>query len=504
MTENIKLKPDQPRRFYVGIDVTGTIDTLAWGQMWHSIFGWDNLLLNLNVDPTDKEKRRRIDSAHPKLPIKQLFREREITITKPDKTVEKKKITYTDTCLLPQGVDKQTRVGFKASGTYDLWSGADAAANLSDMNAACQFMQTFILNPRVDAGTSSLTDTGTKGIVASVVFISSHGYSYGDMPGDVAFTLSGVERIFLLAQTAANSGQFSGVDWLLLSNCSTLDAIALPDWVTLMSGPTPLRGIVGFKSTCPGPEDSVDIFNKFISELAKGKTIVQAWEAGVRSKIGKDVWVVLCHDAAKGDTIADWNAGKLSPVSLTPPNVVRFDDAHPLPKGDPVLATIDPYDTFWSKNNTVITALNRTLAANKLVAGDTVTITVRLPNPARKSTIPTKFADQDRISLTLIYIRPNKEQEIDVNALFTVNGVTGAKQDPANPTAKLNIDRPAGFDKGPDSWNLIVDGTPTEVVLTLKCKSLSSLHDHDVPLRLIVDIPAERFYFARNGAIEVV
>lgn len=504
MANDIKLKPDQPRRFYVGIDATGTIDTLAFGQMWHATFGWDNLLLKLNLDPTDTQKRRRIDSAHPKLPIKQLFRSREITVTKPDKTTEKKTVTYTDTCLLPQGVDKATKAGFKASGTYDLWSGTDAAANLSDINAACKFMQTFILNPRVDPATSSLTDTGTAGVVAHVVFISSHGFSLGDMPGDVGFQVPGVEEIFLLARTAASGVQFSGPEWLLLSNCSTLDQIAHTDWLKLMTGPTPLRGIVGFQNVCPGPEDSVDIFARFISELARGRTFVQAWEAGVRAKARKDFWVVVCHEKAAGDTISALNANTVAPVALATPKLLMFDDAHPLPGGLPIAVPVDPFDVFWSKNNVAITALNRTLQANKLAAGDTVTITVRLPDPARVPTVPTQFADKTKISITLIYIRPNKEQEIDVNVLFSVTGVTGAALDPANPTAKLNNERPPGFDKGPDSWNLIVSGTPKEVVMTLKCLSLASLHDHNVPLRLIVNITTEKFYFARNGAIDVI
>ncbi len=484
MAKGIKLKPDQPKRFYVGMDGTGTIDTLAWGQLWHATFGWSNLLLELSKDPLDADHR--VDSAHPKLPIRRLVRQQGSTGT-----------TYADTCLLPEGVDKPVKGVFKGSGTDKLWPGADALGNLAEMNAACKFTQTFILNPRVDAATSALTDVGSAGAVASVVFISSHGFSGGDMFGDSRF-LAGNEFIFEMSKAVA-AGQFSGPDWLLLSNCSTLSLIAQPDWVKLMTGPTPLRGIVGFQNTCPGPDESVDIFSRMIQELANGKTFLQAWRLAVKSKTNKDFWVVLCHENAKGDTIADLNAGTVTAIPAAGSKVLAFEEAHLT--GVQVTDPPDPFDAFWSKGATAVNPANR--SANKLSAGDDVTITVRLPSPARDPLLPTQFPDKSAVSITLIYIRPNYEQDVDVNALFSVQGVVGGALSPTTPTVKLNSQRPAGFDKGPDSWVIVVSGQPTELVLKLKCSSLSTLHHHNVLLRLQVKIGSFSFYFARNGAIEV-
>lgn len=485
MAKGVKLKPDQPERFYVGIDGTGTIDTLAWGQLWHATFGWKNLLLELSKDSADAN--RRVDNAHPKLPIRRLVRTHRST-----------KTAFADTCLLPEGVDKVVKGTFKGSGTDKLWPGTDASGNKAEIDAACRFMQTFIMNPRVDAAAaSSLTDTGTAGKVASVVFISSHGFSTGDMFGDSRF-VAGSDYLFELTKAVA-AGQFSGPDWLLLSNCSTLDSIAQPDWVKIMTGTVPLRGIVGFQNVCPGPDDSVDIFSRLIQELANGKTFLEAWPRAVKSKTNKDFWVVLCHENAKGDTIADLNAGTVKPIPATGSKVFAFDEAHLA--GQQVADPPDPFDVFWSKGTTVVTAANR--GANKIAKGDDFTITVRLPDPSRKPTVPTQFADKAQVSITLIYIRPNYAQDVDVNALFTVTGVTGGALRSPKPTDKLNAQRPAGSDKGDDSWVLIVSGTPTEVVLKLNCKDLSTLHHRGVLLRLQVDIGTEKFYFARNGAIEV-
>src|SRR5215475_4726256 len=136
MARNIKLKPSQPPRRYVSVDVTGTIDTLAFGQMWTSTFGWRNLLWELDLDKTDL--KRRVDKAHPKLPVRWLKE-------------SLGKNSFADICILPQGAD--------GKGLDPLWAGADADSNLIDMTVADVFMQTFILNLGVDKSSSSLNDS---------------------------------------------------------------------------------------------------------------------------------------------------------------------------------------------------------------------------------------------------------------------------------------------------------------------------------------------------------
>src|SRR5215475_593159 len=160
MARNIKLKPSQPPRRYVSVDVTGTIDTLAFGQMWTSTFGWRNLLWDLDLDKADPA--RRVDKAHPKLPVRWLKE-------------SLGKISFADTCVLPQGAD--------GKGLDPLWAGTDADSNLTQMTDADMFMQTFILNPSADKPSSSLNDSG-NGVTADLIYISSHGSSGGEMMGE--------------------------------------------------------------------------------------------------------------------------------------------------------------------------------------------------------------------------------------------------------------------------------------------------------------------------------
>lgn len=465
MAKGIKLKPDQPPRRFVGIDITNALDTVAWGHLWNATFGWRNLLWELGKDPADKQ--RRIDKAHPKLPIARLVRKH-------------KDNTFADTCIMPQGID--------AKGTDKLWAGPDAISNIGEMTAACTALQTFILSPGADSASSSLNDTGS-GAVADVVYLSSHGTSMGDMSGEQ------FGRIFELSKIAVSGGQFSGPGWLLLSNCSTLKPTTHSDWIKLMSGNTPLRGIVGFQDTCPLAPGSVGIFASFINRLALGKTFIDAWSEALTAHGLDSHWIVLCHDNARGDKIADWNANKLTTI---PPSskIFLFDKSNPT--GVQVVPAPDPFEAFWSKGGTRIDVTNRTDPANLLAAGDQVSITVKPLPPA------TTFTKGDKISITLVFVRTDYEHySVDITKMFTVVSHPGAS---GFTTDHLNPDTPGPIGaRKPDSWTLTVTdvpSAPTEVVLNLKCLDLTGAHTN-YNLWLRVDIGARKHDFIRNGSILV-
>lgn len=454
MANTVKLKPDQPMRRFVGIDVTKALDTVAWGHMWNATFGWRNLLWDLDKDPADNQVR--IDKAHAKMPIRRLIRTH-------------KGVRYADTCIMPQGVDG---------------SGATGSLTSADIDMACNFMHTFILSPGVEKVKSELNDSGS-GVVADIIYLSSHGLFTGDMFGTGSFT-----NLFEPSKIASHGGQFSGPGWLILSNCSTLDTSTHGDWLQLMTGSNPLRGIVGFQHSCPLEGGSTEFIGVFIHKLARGKTILQAWNEAVTTKVSGNNWIVVCHENAKDDTIADWNSNRLTTI-LPSSKVLMFDKSNLT--GKQVVAPTDPFEVFWSKNGTRITAINKGDPANLLQVGDTVIITIK-PPAAASGTPPAQFATGTAIELTLVYIRTDYPQNIDITKMFDVSGQTGA----ATPTtANLNASSPGGD----DSWKLTVTGTPTEVTLTLKCKDLSMLHDSGMPLWLHVALGSQKHDFIRNGSI---
>ena len=105
------------------------------------------------------------------------------------------------------------------------------------------------------------------------------------------------------------------------------------------------------------------------------------------------------------------------------------------------------------------------------------------------------FSDKDKIDVTLIYIRPDYPQNIDVTKMFDVTGQTGIA---APTTANLNAQSPGGD----DSYQLVVSGTPTEVTLSLKAKDLTMLKHTRMLLWLQVSIPGSvAANFLRNGGI---
>ena len=303
------------------------------------------------------------------------------------------------------------------------------------------------------------------------------------MSGDVFFA-----DIFDPPRLVEQGARFSGPKWLLLSNCNTLKPSTHGDWLGLMTGLTPLRGIVGFQDLCPLAPGSADVFASFIHRLAQGKTFIEAWEGATKVRGIEERWVILCHENAIDDTIPKWNASRLTTI-LPTSKVMMFNKDNRA--GVEVRPPTDPFEAFWSKGATRITAANRTNSMNKLGVGDTVSITVRPPVSAGS------FATGTRIAVTLIYIRANYPRaNIDVNSMFTITGQSGAL---TPTTADRNPESPGNH----DSWILTVTGTPSEVRLELRCKNLSMLPYRNYTLWLRVDMPTMRHDFIRNGSIVV-
>jgi hypothetical protein len=444
MARNIRLKPNQPPRRYVSLDVTGCVDSVAFGQMWNRTFGWKNLLWDLRQD--DDDKHRRVDVSHPTLPVRWLKK-------------SLGKTSFADTCILPQGED--------GHGMDPLWEGTDAFENLDEMNAADQFMQTFILSPTADKASSSLNDSG-MGVVADVVYISSHGVLGGEMVGEQ----DRADHIFAPAVVASQGRQFSGVGWLLLSNCSTLNAVGHEFWLKLMNGPVPLRGITGFQRSCPSAKGSVRVFKAFIDELAgknkikRPRTFVDAWAHGASAN-GSDDWVVLCHESAAEDTIGKWNSDKLAPIPSAGSRIFMFDHGHPPGKGVEVVPNNDPFHVSWATKGGSVTPANRTDPDRKLAVGDMVMVTVEPPPPG----FGAKFKVGDTIALTLVYIRVDYPQKIDVVQMFDVvrHGTTSAPT-----TAKRNPKSPGGD----DTWEMVVTDETPNVDLLLKFTDRMGMHSN--------------------------
>jgi len=444
--DDVKVKPSQVVHRYIGIDVTQAIDTIAFGHLWNEKFGWFNLLWELDKDSAYSTSQLRIDKAHLKMPIKRMSR------TKGGQT-------FTDTVLMPMGIDGKS----------------DPSLTSTDLDSFMKFMQTFVLEPSADKSSSELNDTG-KGVVADLLYLSSHGFHSGT---SVAPDL--ITELFNPAR-AASVAPFAIPGWLVLSNCGTLDTPSHAHWEPLMRGSTPLRGIVGFQDTCPPEIPSADFVAMFIDQLSKKQNIVDAWNNAVSTKWNSDNWAALCHTEARNDTVSDWNSNKLPSVSPSS-SILLCNKANP--KGTALTPVPDPYPAFWSKGGTRVSTSNMNDPANRWEVNQEATITIQPQPPA------TQFADQTKINVTLIFIRPDYPQNIDVNKLFSVTGQAGIA---APSTDNLNPQSPGGD----DSYKLVITGTPKEVTLTLKALDFSSLKENGW-IRLRIEISGATTDFTNSG-----
>jgi hypothetical protein len=474
---DLKIRPPANDLFYVTIDGTRAIDSVTIGQMWQK-FGWRNLLDGLTAPAADL--KRRTDSAHPGLPIRFMAEAR------PGKGSR----TFSDIVIMPEGVDG-------AGVDPGNWpSATDKTGNVTQINAANTFVQKFILAPHCDPASSAL---GIGARTADLVYVSSHGVRTGDMFGQASNDIDEVDPFFILAKAAAAGGKFDGVKWLILSNCNTLVGETHNDWLTLMGASPSFRGILGYQGPSVPADPSAGADVSFVNQLLAGKSVKESWRLANKAWGMTNQWVVLCHDAAKDDTIQDWNDGKLAGIPLAPAVIRLFDEAHQ--PGVAVARRSDPFAVFWSRvaggATTKITPANRYSLGNKIATGDDISITV-VSAPAAAS-----FATDTVIEVTLIFVREDYPEKIAIDQMFKITATTGIQ--PAVTTVRRNTLR---GDNGADTWVMKVVGTPASITLGLHIDKLfiDQTH-HNLPfwLRAKFTAPdgsgAARFDFIHDGAV---
>jgi hypothetical protein len=396
--------------------------------------------------------------------------------------------TFSDVCIMPEGVDG---TGVDPGN----WPSSDNTKNVAQLNAANRFIQDFVFSPRCTPGAAAGQSLGSGPRVADLVYVSSHGVRTGDMFGTASDDIDEVDPFFILARSAAQSKTFDGVKWLILSNCNTLVKETHNDWLKLMSLNTPFRGILGYHGTSVAADASSGADVSFVKALQAGKSLRDAWRAANTRWGMTDRWVVVCHDEAKDDNIQDWNDGKLAPVAFSPAKISLFDESNL--GGVSVTATTDPFTLFWSKTiagvATKITPLNRYDAGNKIKDGDVVSITVT-PSPGAAA-----FVDKTVIEVTLVLVREDFGNAIDVRQMFTGGTVTGA--DPKVTTGSVVSGQT-------DTWKLTVTGAPSAVTFSLTAKKLGfGGTRHNLPLWLKGKFTPPggsavgRFDFIHDGAI---
>jgi hypothetical protein len=437
----MKAKSPQAPLYYVGIDGTEAVDTFVFGNYWADNFKWTNLLSKLALSG-----KRYTDADHPSLPI----------LRRGQKVGDK---LFADGCIMPEGVDGK---GIDPGN----WTGADASANQTLLEASIDTVRTsFVMSPHCDTTKKALGLAGD--IKADLIYLSSHGLYSGRLLGETTLhSFSSSHYMFDLAVALAAGTPFTAPKWVIIAACSILDESNWNSWRTLMSDPgDPVRGILGYRATSPGAEDAARLNISFINKLASGMTMLEAWRKA-NEAFGSGTsrnWSAVCNVDAVGDTLTDWNAFKLKPITVSPLVVKGF--THDDSAGSIVAAAVEPYRVRWLNRKPDQPGDDVDAAALKVTEvkpGDVVTIAVA-PALATPPAPPGTFAAGSTIDLTLFFIQIRFSKEVEIDAMFTV-------KDQFN-ISKVDRKRVnAAGTAGNDTWSVAVAGTPTIVALTLECK----------------------------------
>jgi hypothetical protein len=206
--------------------------------------------------------------------------------------------------------------------------GRHAGAELS-----AKFLSEFMLEPVVEVdGTKkqivSGASAGAKGALfrASLLYLSSHGWLGGFARGDenpgypaaLPRPAAGIaddprepyipiNAYFVVGKFDAGGRAFSGPEWIILAQCSTLNETTWAMWARVMARSAPqVRGILGYEEASPAAVASISIATSFVTHLKNEKTFYEAWRA---ANTGQN-WAALVHEHAMGDTLDGWAARK--------------------------------------------------------------------------------------------------------------------------------------------------------------------------------------------------
>jgi hypothetical protein len=475
-----KARPAPLRKLhYLTVDGTDPVDAVVFGNVWRVAFHpfWENLLRALPM----KHGFRHLESG------KALAMR--VTRTVPGGGM------FVDECLLPQGPQ----------------SGANPNPSLTDdeIRTGNLFSRDYLLSPGVTA--TGLVQNGPTR--ADIVFLSGHGYTSGEFKGN-----SSVDTTYFdIAHAAAMGRVFDGPRWLFLSNCNTLHPALNQTWLKLFGQGSTLRGVVGFKGLFPEELKSAAIFLRFIQKLKQGESFLDAWRHTIESEqsVISRHWTVLARDDAANDGVSSFLSEGFGGPVLGDLEIKRFDVDSPT--GLKLEPQAPLFTAGWVKSppqgpSIALGPENRHSSEAKLRVGDSVTIVVNPPAPVNDFLgAGPAFRRRDLITITLVYIRLDHPQPIDVSKMFrlptrqegrAVLGTDGPVEllrlndIPRNPARTEAQKKTAGV----DSWRfeaLMTDPpdppVPPEtripfVALRLVCTDLSALEHSDQPIALRVDL----------------
>jgi hypothetical protein len=196
-----------------------------------------------------------------------------------------------------------------------------------------------------DPGTASghLDFSTARTASTDILYLSGHGSMAGTLSGEAEEYMRFFDLSLLLKQELVDLARTDLVPplWMVLASCFGMRPTLAEIWLRVFNNQRlPLRGILGYQTTSPLADASVEINRRFANALAEKKTFIRAWQ---EANGNNDRWTALAFDYAENDTLTSLRDLKRGRTPFRcPPAPERKLYFHTQGQQQPKLVQIEP------------------------------------------------------------------------------------------------------------------------------------------------------------------
>lgn len=275
--------------------------------------------------------------------------------------------------------------------------------------ADADFLGTWMLNPGVEKGKLTSSDTAEQ---ADVVVFSGHG-AMGNVWGDgnPSKISNTIELAQQLGRNAPNS-RSGRMTYLLVPACYNLSEHNCERWTPAFKMAKPLHAILGYEDSYAGGPTGAEVMRVFTDLMKdrKDATLVQLWKQANQAVKNKQPWAVLCHPDAAGNTARDLLERNLS--NLRPTSDMTFI-SRSVPAGKTIAITPPDFTAHWVMTDGVVIDETNNAASNSSVG-----LFAGKSGALRITATKGEFEKDDRVQVLIYHYRDTKD-DMDINKLLT-------------------------------------------------------------------------------------
>jgi len=279
---------------YAWIEFGSPLDGAAFAAGMKKL-GLKSVLKRLPPEKNKKAQKkwlpRRVDSAHPLLPIR---RRCGALMILPDEIKGKSKKYVRDPIFN----------AYLRTHTDDEFN--------KEIRKQNDFLSSWIFSPGVKI-------SGKKGSEKGMLTLDSDYTDYADIVGVGGHGSNGLiwgegEGIELRNSIWRAHAHTDRLKYIIIATCFHLSEFNLEIWLPAMRRRNPVHGFLGYRWGYPGAKVGRNVFNRFTKKLKEKrgtKTILDAWREANSGSL-RQTWAALLHHTSAKDTMKDWMCGRLT------------------------------------------------------------------------------------------------------------------------------------------------------------------------------------------------